>query len=264
MKSITLLYHDVVGGDADASGFPGADANIYKIEPANFAAHLARIGELGEGRVRVLKHHDDLASPSVPILLTFDDGGASAHESTAKLLEACGWRGHFFIVTERIGQRGFVTREQIHDLFRRGHHIGSHSHSHPASFSRLGWDRMVDEWTESRRILEDILGAPVWCASVPGGYYSREVARSARAAGYRVLFNSEPSARVNHLDGLMILGRYVIRRRTSADAAQALARADFLPRARQTLTWNAKKPLKKVGGRRWLSFRRWFFERSAR
>jgi hypothetical protein len=30
------------------------------------------------------------------------------------------------------------------------------------------------------------------------------------------------------------------------------------------MIWNAKKLVKKIGGTRWLSFRRWFLERSTR
>ncbi|MBI3544638.1 MAG: polysaccharide deacetylase family protein [Deltaproteobacteria bacterium] len=265
MKQISLLYHDVVKNenDAGASGFPGADADIYKLDEANFSAHLARIAELGQDRVQVVGRGGELsAAGGAPVLFTFDDGGVSAHEPTARLLEARGWRGHFFVVTERVGQPGFLSREQIVDLHRRGHHIGSHSHSHPSRFSQIGWEKMVHEWKESRRILEEILGQPVWSASVPGGFYSRQVARAAREAGYTVMFNSEPDARVSRVEGLVLLGRYGIQRQTTPELAQSLARADFLPRASQAVTWNAKKPLKKIGGKLWLSFRRWFFKKS--
>ncbi|MBI3555161.1 MAG: polysaccharide deacetylase family protein [Deltaproteobacteria bacterium] len=262
MKQISLLYHDVVRGHASASGFPGADADIYKLEEANFSAHLSQIAKLGEGRVQLLKKSAEFQAQPIPILFTFDDGGVSAHEPTASLLEARGWRGHFYIVTERVGQPGFLSADQIRDLHRRGHHIGSHSHSHPAGFSTLTWEKMLHEWKESRRILGEILGEPAWSASVPGGFYSREVARAAHEAGYTILFNSEPTAVVSQMGRLTILGRYGIQRQTSPELAQSLARADFFPRAAQSFTWNAKKPLKKIGGKLWLSFRRWFFKKS--
>lgn len=259
MRLISFLYHDVVSGDASASGFRGADADIYKLERGNFAAHLARIAELGRDRVGLLGAQPLAAGQ---VVLTFDDGGVSADEPTSHMLEAHGWRGCFFVVTERIGEPGFLSRDQIRDLRRRGHHIGSHSHSHPPSFSKLSRDQMVDEWKGSRCILEDILGERVYSASVPGGYYSHDVARAALHAGYTVMFNSEPTARGSVVDGLAVLGRYGIWRSTFPEQAQALARGDFLPRARQAMIWNAKKPVKRIGGTRWLSFRRWFLGRS--
>ena len=157
----------------------------------------------------------------------------------------------------------FLSRDQILALHRRGHVIGSHSHTHPAGFSRLNYARMVNEWRHSREILEEILGAPVRSASVPGGYYSTEVARAAREAGYEVLFNSEPDARPVHVEGLLVLGRYGIQRGTPAPIAARFACADTGLRRRQWLSWNAKKPLKAVGGPVWLAFRRWFFKKNA-
>ena len=52
---------------------------------------------------------------------------------------------------------------------------------------------MVPEWSRSRAVLEDILGARSTSASVPGGYYSAVVARAARDAGIRVLFTPSRS-----------------------------------------------------------------------
>jgi peptidoglycan/xylan/chitin deacetylase (PgdA/CDA1 family) len=261
MSQISLLYHDVVGHSWRASGFTGADADIYKLDEENFAAHLARIAELGSERVDWLMTDRGRADR---VVLTFDDGGVSADEPISRMLEAHGWRGCFFIVTERVGQPGFLSREQVRSLHRRGHHIGSHSHSHPPSFSTLAWEAMVREWSESRRILEEIVGERVYSASVPGGYYSRQVARSARRAGYTLMFNSEPTSRERIVDGISVRGRYGIWHQTSPETARALARGDVLPRARQAVLWNAKKPVKRIGGRVWLRFRRWFLERSAR
>jgi hypothetical protein len=77
------------------------------------------------------------------------------------------------------------------------------------------------------------------------------------------MFNSEPTSGRSNVDGLSVLGRYGIWRSTSPEQAQALARGDILPRARQAVIWNAKKPVKKIGGEVWLSFRRWFLAKSA-
>jgi peptidoglycan/xylan/chitin deacetylase (PgdA/CDA1 family) len=263
MKPISLLYHDVVAGSASATGFTGADAEVYKLDEANFAAHLDRIDEVDAcpRRVQIVTPRlaDSDYSIQTPLFLTFDDGGVSAATVAAPLLEARGWRGHFFVVTEMIDQPGFLTGSQIRDLHRRGHHIGSHSHTHPARFSKLSYDRMRSEWRESRGILADILGEPPFSVSVPGGFYSTAVAAAAREAGYNVLFNSEPSCRIRQRGGLLVLGRYGIKRETLPETAARLVRCDVGPRLRQTLTWNLKKPLKKFGGPAWLAFRRWFF-----
>jgi peptidoglycan/xylan/chitin deacetylase (PgdA/CDA1 family) len=229
---ITLLYHDVTPpGQEDASGFAGAGAARYKLAPAEFRAHL-----------------DALAAVASGWQLTFDDGGVSAHDLVAAALEDHGWRGHFFVTTDYLGRPGFLRPEQVRDLRQRGHVIGSHSCSHPLRLSACGWGQLLDEWRRSRDVLEEVLGEPVRTASVPGGFYSRAVARAAAAAGVQVLFTSEPTAGSWTVDGCLVRGRYTVFRGTSAAQAAALASGRLLPRLRQALAWNVKKVAKAAGG----------------
>src|SRR5436309_10370742 len=134
-----LMYHDVAAaGDDDSSGFPGRDAGLYKITPELFGAHLDALQSLR----------------SSALAITFDDGGSSALIA-ADLLQARGLIGHFFITTNYIGTRGFLTERGIRELARRGHVIGSHSCSHPLRMSRCGWPQLVDEWTRSCAVLSN-------------------------------------------------------------------------------------------------------------
>ena len=93
-----------------------------------------------------------------PVFLTFDDGGVSCHAPIGGMLEQFGWRGHFFITTSRIGTPGFLSEAQVRDLHRRGHVIGSHSHTHPTRMAALAPDRMESEWRQSLAHLAEILG----------------------------------------------------------------------------------------------------------
>ncbi|HEX5633590.1 MAG TPA: polysaccharide deacetylase family protein, partial [Gemmatimonadales bacterium] len=158
MRAIVLEYHDVVDGDFGASGFAGVAADSYKLSAADFAAHLDALGGLPApvgGDVRAL---GDAPSPP-PVLFTFDDGGVGACDA-ADLLERRGWLGHFFVTTERIGTPGFLDAAQLRDLEKRGHVIGSHSHSHPPRMARLTPEEARSEWHRSRSILGDLLGHP--------------------------------------------------------------------------------------------------------
>jgi peptidoglycan/xylan/chitin deacetylase (PgdA/CDA1 family) len=195
-------------------------------------------------------------APDAPSwMLTFDDGGVSALEPTADLLEEHSWRGLFFVTTERIGTPTFLSADAVRELHRRGHVIGSHSCSHPERMSCCGPEQLLDEWRRSRDELEEILGEPVCRASVPGGYYSRAVAEAAAAAGYTLLFNSEPTTGVVSVGGCRVVGRYTVYRGTSARAAARLL-TGRLARWRQALLWNAKKVAKALGGRACLALRR--------
>jgi peptidoglycan/xylan/chitin deacetylase (PgdA/CDA1 family) len=262
MRALAIMYHDVVEDAAyDSSGFPGEGANIYKLRRQDFARQLDAIrAAVPAGTVSLIARRRELAGPP-PVFLTFDDGGGSFHAPIAGMLEQLGWRGHFFITTSRIGTPGFLGEAQLRDLHRRGHVIGSHSHTHPTRMAALAPDRMESEWHESLTRLADILGEPIKVASVPGGYYSRMVGRTAAAAGIEVLFNSEPTAAAGLTDGCLVLGRYVVKRGMGPQWAAGFAAGRLVPRFRQAALWKVKRVAKALGGGAYLKARQAVLDR---
>ena len=256
MQALAIMYHDVVeDGDFESSGFPGEGANIYKLRREDFVRHLDAIASAttAVGTVRQLEGR--------PVLLTFDDGGVSFHHPIAGLLESHGWRGHFFITTDRIGTPGFLTEAQLRDLHRRGHIVGSHSRSHPTRMAALTRADLDREWRQSLARLSEVLGEPVKVASVPGGYFSREVAESAAAAGVEALFTSEPKAAVGMRNGCRVLGRYVVKRGMSPAWSAGFSTGSPWYCWRQSALWKAKRIAKSLGGGRYLQLRQAIFER---
>jgi peptidoglycan/xylan/chitin deacetylase (PgdA/CDA1 family) len=260
VKAISLLYHDVVlPGQVSSSGFPGGDADIYKLVRPDFERHLNAIHSAISKPPITVSQLGDVSG--TPLLFTFDDGGVSAHEHIADLLEAFGWRGHFFVTTNWIGQEGFLNRAQIRDLQARGHSIGSHSCSHPQRMSHCSRQQLAREWNRSISVLSDILGARVELASVPGGYYGRNVAEEAADAGIKILFTSEPRTRVNVVNGCSIMGRYTIKEGVRPESAAELAYGRLITQFQQFTYWNIKKLIKYVGGGRWIRMRKWILAR---
>jgi peptidoglycan/xylan/chitin deacetylase (PgdA/CDA1 family) len=256
MRVVALEYHDIVGTSDDESGFPGGSAATYKVATPLFRSHLDALTATGALVANDARTAPGRAAPSAPpVLLTFDDGGVSAHSVVAELLEARGWRGHFFVTTQCIGQAGFLDRRQIRDLHERGHVMGSHSASHPVRMSSCPPERLRAEWSESIRALEDILGSRVDVASVPGGYVSRDVIRSAAEEGIRALFTSEPESRVRRFGDTQVHGRYTLRHGDAAAYVARLVGRAGGARASQWLHWNAKKLVKRAGGEAYLRLR---------
>ena len=258
MKALALLYHDVIApGDYRSSGFQSPDADIYKLDRDEFDRHLTAIAaRTGLRHIGLVTDTSGLSD--TPLLLTFDDGGASAHSLIADMLETRGWRGHFFVTTDYISRPGFLSPDEIRALRKRGHIVGSHSCSHPPRMAKCGPAELDREWRESVATLTNILGEPVEVASVPGGYFSRAVARSAAQAGIRVLFNSEPTTGTFTVEGCMVVGRFSVQRGVSAEWAATVASGAVWPRVESYLFWNTKKVLKQVGGEYWLEFRKKF------
>jgi peptidoglycan/xylan/chitin deacetylase (PgdA/CDA1 family) len=255
-QAVSLIYHDVVDGlEHQRSGFPWPDAAIYKLEPVKFVAHMKAIAQVLRGKPdNVLSLNP--AERRVPFFLTFDDGGVSAYSHVADQLDSLGWVGHFFVSTGYIGQPSFLSRHHIRELVRRGHVVGSHSHTHPLRMASCPPEELRMEWQTSVEIISEIIGARVRVASVPGGYYSRRVAEAASLAGIEVLFNSEPTTTIHRVDGCMVLGRYGIQHRTAPGVAASLAAGQGISRIRQGVLWNIKKGFKRVGGGHYLTVRR--------
>ena len=230
MPAVSLLFHDVYAKDPRESGFASDAADRYKLPVAAFDAHLEAIASVR----------------NVPFLITVDDGGVSYYTRLAERLEARGWRGYCFVSTDQIGSRGFLDAAHIRELDARGHIIGSHSATHPTRFSACSREQMQREWNVSRRALEDILGHDVTIASVPGGYYSKAVARSAGEAGLRLLFNSEPVTTRADERGCTVAGRFTIRRGDPPQMSRRLLLPAPWTRWSAWTKWNAKglvKPL---------------------
>jgi peptidoglycan/xylan/chitin deacetylase (PgdA/CDA1 family) len=255
-RLLSLLFHDVYQHDPLGSGFAGAIADRYKLTLTAFDAQLA-----GLARVRddapLLASSPQPDRRGVPFAITVDDGGVSYYTLLADRLEARGWRGHCLVTTGCIGRPGFVGAAQIRELHARGHVIGTHSVSHPARFAACSWDQMVREWSDSRKALQDILGADVIVGSVPGGYFSQRVAQAADAAGLTVLFTSEPETRIRRVGACSVIGRFTVRRGCPDDFCAGLARMSPAIRAREWGVWNAKKAAKSVLGAGYPRVTRW-------
>ena len=246
---ISLMYHDVVDEVCEhMSGFLGKAADMYKVSCSQFRKQLDAIHSINCQAY-------DMHRPLDMVNFTFDDGGISSLRA-ADMLEGYGLHGAFFIPTKFIGKKGFMTSDNIRDLYKRGHQVGSHSYSHPLRMSACPIHEIAGEWRTSVTDLEDVLGACVISASVPGGYYSKIVAEEAAKAGIIVLFTSEPTKCINFVDSCVVIGRFAVRRDDSFEKVMSMARGDPDTLFLQSVAWKAKKVVKAIGGAHWFKLRR--------
>jgi peptidoglycan/xylan/chitin deacetylase (PgdA/CDA1 family) len=257
VNPVALMYHDVVPIDgADASGFPGGDAARYKLAPASFNEHANALdAAVHEVPCRVALATAPWPADARPVFLTFDDGGISGAETIAETLEQRGWHGHFFVTTAYIDRPGFMTPRHLRDLHARGHVIGSHSHSHPLRMSRCSREQLQGEWSQSVARLQDILGAPVTVASVPGGDYSPMVADTAQEAGISQLFTSQPTVHCWTAGRVLAIGRFAMTRSSSPRHAADIVSGRGVARSRDAFAWRIKRAAKLLGGRYYLATR---------
>jgi hypothetical protein len=120
----------------------------------------------------------------------------------------------------------------------------------------LSPERLLAEWTRAADMIASVLGHGIEVASVPGGDFTPAVAAAAAQAGHKELFTSEPTVLDRELHGVLVHGRFTIRRWTRSTTAAGLASGRYVPRAQQALAWSVRKAAKRVAGDRYLQVRR--------
>jgi peptidoglycan/xylan/chitin deacetylase (PgdA/CDA1 family) len=121
--------------------------------------------------------------PPKPVALTFDDGYADAYDAALPVLQQHGFQATFYIVTNFVGQPGYMSWEQVAALNTAGMEIGSHTLDHP-SLTTLDVGELSRQVSESRQVLEQRLGIVVTSFCYPVGIYDWITIDYVRAAGY--------------------------------------------------------------------------------
>jgi len=124
------------------------------------------------------------------ILVTFDDCNASDFETALPALQARGMKAHFYIVSDLIGKRGFLSETEVRELHAAGMIIGNHGKLH-RSWEGLAGRELEEELVEARDRLESIISDKVRFAACPNGSYDRRVLRRLRACNYEKVYTSD-------------------------------------------------------------------------
>jgi peptidoglycan/xylan/chitin deacetylase (PgdA/CDA1 family) len=132
----------------------------------------------------------DRATREPEIGLSFDDGNSSDVEVAVPMLLERGLTAAFFIVSDRLGEAGYVSPGDVAAIARAGMAVGSHGATH-RPWRALDEAELGRELTRSRATLEDHAGAAVTSAACPFGVYDRRVLRAVRGAGYERIFTSD-------------------------------------------------------------------------
>lgn len=179
-----LMYHHIAEAEATAD----AVRRDLSVSPANFAAQMAYLAKHGYHTIPLsdlLAHLQTGAPlPARPVILTFDDGYGDNYTHAFPLLRQYGFRGTFFIITDFLDKKGYLTWGQVKEMHEAGMEIGSHTLDHP-DLTRLPSQQALRQLRESRLLLEARLGKPVQFLAYPSGKYNQTVIGLAQEAGYR-------------------------------------------------------------------------------
>jgi peptidoglycan/xylan/chitin deacetylase (PgdA/CDA1 family) len=141
--------------------------------------HVVTFSDLAD----YLSHGGEL--PSRPIIISFDDGWQNQFVHALPVLEKYHYRATFFIVTDKVGQRGFFSWPQLRSMLSEGMRIGSHSLSHPNLLKVRDANQLRDQIYRSKEILESQLNTKIDEFAYPYGAYDSTIAELVREAGYK-------------------------------------------------------------------------------
>jgi peptidoglycan/xylan/chitin deacetylase (PgdA/CDA1 family) len=163
----------------------------WAIPARRFEAHMRGLREAGRQGVSMDQVHRRLcAGESIPgtwVAITFDDGNASDYRHALPVLAGHGFHATFFVCGERVGAE--LLPGELRSMHEAGMHIGSHAMRHRFLTTLEPADEEA-ELVQSRRTLEELLGAPVTHFAPPGGRWSSRTREALRRAGYEAVSTS--------------------------------------------------------------------------
>jgi len=133
----------------------------------SWASFRAFLRDVRQGPGEAVAELDPRATEAARVVVTFDDW-TDDHRAAAEELLAHDLTGLFFVPTAKIGERGRLRADDVVQLARDGHVIGSHADRH-VPLSPLSTTEVEREVGRSKDRLAELLGAPPRYFAPPGG-----------------------------------------------------------------------------------------------
>lgn len=136
------------------------------------------------------------------ILLTFDDGFEGNYIAATKVMKKYGITGFFFISSDLVGKKGYLSWEQLDEMIQDGNTVGCHTATHHRMEETDTTEILTTEIIESKRKIEENLKKKIiyfcWCGGEEK-HYTKKAADMIKKAGYEYSFmtNSYPLTREN-------------------------------------------------------------------
>jgi len=192
-KILILMYHNLVYGRTGSE---------YNRDIYNFEHDLAFI----RSRFKVIDFQDLLAVKAGTLklesdaaLLTFDDGDLSMYAIAYPLLKEYGIKATFFLITNFVGDIGYMNWPQIREMSEYRDEagnklftIGSHGTSH-RYLGDLNQDAVTKELADSKEAIEKNTDEPADILVLPfgSGTGKQEIIEVAKNIGYKALRTSD-------------------------------------------------------------------------
>ena len=205
----------------------GESSKWYYVSPKHFEYQMTFLKLLGYSPISLQEMMAGLAGkrtlPWKPIVITFDDGYQDNWSQAVPILEKYGFRATFFVVTGKMGTRGYMSWTELQAMQEKGMEIGSHTVNHyPPSVINL--KEFSRELLLSRLMLENNLELPVNIFANPHGETTPAIVDLLKRTGYVAACSSGAGSNFSDTD------LFLIRRVTIKNMNGVKGKASFLVR----------------------------------
>jgi peptidoglycan/xylan/chitin deacetylase (PgdA/CDA1 family) len=187
MEGKILMYHYVrqVNEHSDPLGYR------LSVKPNELDHHIEFLQSHGYHPISMA----DLATgkgDDHAVALTFDDGYEDFYTEAVPILKKHGWTATVYVITGKIGDQ-YLTWDQVRQLHADGFEIGAHTVNHH-DLSKLSESDQRHEIADSKKKIEDEIGAQVTTFAYPSGKYNETSVRLVKEAGYLTAVTTHPGA----------------------------------------------------------------------
>jgi peptidoglycan/xylan/chitin deacetylase (PgdA/CDA1 family) len=178
-----LSYHNIKA--------PRKNDWSYFITPNQFEAHLKALKKNGYEAVLPYDiyayYTKGLALPAKPVMISFDDTRKEHFTVARSLLKKYGYKATFFIMVVSVNKKGYMTTQEIKQLYEDGHCIGHHTWDHP-DMRKLPDDQWKKQITDPGIKLEKWTGGKIKYFAYPFGACNSQTAAKIRQSGFHAAF----------------------------------------------------------------------------
>lgn len=175
-----LMYHHIDGANKNTDS-----PNVSK---ENFAKEMELIHKKGYNVISLDSLVDATLNkerlPRNSVVITFDDGYKDNYTNAYPALKKYSFPATMFIITGKIGQKEYVSWDDILEMSKNNISFGAHSRYH-RYLPDLDEEEVRKSVVESKKDLEEKLGAEVKYFCYPLGGFSDRIIKIVREAGYK-------------------------------------------------------------------------------
>ena len=172
-KIVVLMYHSI-----------SDDGRFFSIIPEAFERQIKFLIKKNFNIISL----DNFELGHKNVAITFDDGYEDNYLNVFPLLKKCNIKATIFLVTDLVGEHGYLNWEQINEMKNSGLvEFGCHTLSHP-NLTEISEEFLIKELAESKEIIEEKLDKKCLYFSYPKGCFNKDVVKKVKETGFKLAF----------------------------------------------------------------------------